>query len=66
MLYAFLDLPSDDPEILAIYQDKLYALGQFIRQRSPELFDEIIRDYSDKHLDGKIKIELNKKRRTKN
>ena len=66
ILNAFLGLPNDDAELLAIFQDKLYELIQIIRQRSPELYDEIIRHYTDTTSSEKLKIELNRARRNRN
>jgi len=66
MLYALLNLPNDNLELLGIFKDKLYQLGQIIKQRDPDLYDEIIRIYTDTCSSEKIKIELNRARRNKN
>ena len=66
MLNAFSGLGSSDAEILAIFHDKLYELGQIIKQRDEELFNEIIRHYSSEEMDRRLKVELNKARRNKN
>jgi len=66
MLNALLNLGNDAPEVLAIFNDKLYGLGDLIKQRDPELFDEIIRTISDQVTLKKIKIQMNRSRRTKN
>jgi len=63
---AFLGLGNDDAEILAIFHDKLYELGQIIKQRDPELFDEIIRTFVSAPSMEKIKVKLNRSRRTRN
>ena len=60
---AFLRIDQTDPEILAIFQDKLFALGNLIKQRDPELFDEIIRTYTNSYSSEKIKVEMNRSRR---
>jgi len=62
---AFLRIDQDDPEILAIYQDQLYALGQIIKQRDPELFKEIIRTWTSIWSVQKIKVEINRQTRKK-
>lgn len=62
---AFLGLPNKDAEILAIFHDKLYDLGQIIKQRDSELFEEIIRNYTDDMSREKIKIKTNRARRAK-
>ena len=63
---AFLGLSQDDADILAIFHDVLYSLGDIIKQRDPELYDEIIRTFADTLSTEKIKIEINRARRTKN
>jgi len=60
---AFLRIDQDDPEILNIYQDQLFALGGLIKQRSPEIFDEIIRTWTSDWTAQKIKVEINRQRR---
>jgi len=57
---SFLEINQDDPEILAIFHDKLYGLGNIIKQRDSKLFDEIIRLYTDSNSNEKIKVKLNR------
>ena len=60
---AFLRIEQDDPEILAIFQDQLFALGNLIKQRDEELFSEIIRTWTSEWTAQKIKVEINRQRR---
>jgi len=66
IIEAFLGLNNDDAEILAIFHNKLYELGQIIRQRDEELFNEIIRTFASGPSNEKIKIKLNRQRRNRN
>jgi len=60
---AFLRIDQDDPEILNIFQDQLFALGNLIKQRDEELFNEIIRTWTSEWTAQKIKVEINRQRR---
>jgi len=65
MLNALLNLGNDAPEVLAIFNDKLYSMGDLIKQRDPELFEEIIRTMNDQISLKKIKVEINRQGRKK-
>jgi len=60
---AFLRIDQNDPDILASFQDQLYALGNLIKQRDEELYNEIIRTWTSEWTSQKIKIEMNRTRR---
>lgn len=60
---AFLRIDQNDPEILASFQDQLFALGNLIKERDTELFDEIIRTWTSEWTAQKIKVEINRQRR---
>jgi len=60
---AFLRIDQDDPEILAIFQDQLFALGNLIKQRDEELFNEIIRTWTSEWTAQKIMVEVNRQGR---
>jgi len=62
---AFLRIDQDDPEILAIFQDQLFALGGLIKSRDENLFDEIIRTWTSEWTSQKIKVEINRQGRKK-
>ena len=62
---ALLGINQNDPEILAIFQNKIYDLGQIIKQRDLDLYNEIIRLYTNPYVSQKIKIKLNRQRRKK-
>ena len=66
IIKAFLRINQNDPEVLAIYQDKLYELGDIIKQKDQELFDFIIRNWTDEYSSQKIKVEINRAMRTRN
>jgi len=60
---SLLRINQNEPDILASFQNQLYDLGQMIKQRDEELFDEIIRTWTDEYSGEKIKVELNRNRR---
>lgn len=60
---AMLRINQDEADILSVFQNQLYDLGQIIRQRDEELFEEIVRIWTDEYSNRKIKIELNRQRR---
>ena len=66
MLRAMLGLSNDEPELLAIFSDKLYGLMNIVKQRDEELYNEIIRFYTGTTSSEKIKVELNRNRRSLN
>jgi len=66
IIKAFLRIDQDDPEILSMFQDQLFALGNLIKQRDEELFNEIIRTWTSEYSSQKIKVEINRARRTRN
>ena len=63
---SFLRINQNEPEILAIYQEKLYELGDIIRQKDEELFNFIIRNWTDEYASEKMKIEINRAKRIRN
>lgn len=60
---AFLRIDQDDPEILASFQNQLFALGDLIKQRDEEMFNEIIRTWTSEWTAQKIKVEINRQGR---
>jgi len=60
---SFLRINQKDPEILSIYQNQLYDLGQIIKQRNEDLFNEIINNWTSEWSVQKIKVEINRQRR---
>jgi len=66
IIKAFLRINQDDPEILAVFQNQLYDLGQIILQRQPDLYEEIIKLYTNESSSEKIKVELNRAKRIRN
>jgi len=65
MLRAMLGLVNDEPELLAIFNDKLYGLMNIVKQRDEELYNEIIRIYTSTNCREKIKVEVNRQGRKK-
>jgi len=63
---AFLRIGQNDPEILASFQDQLFALGNLIKQRDEELYNEIIRTWTSNFSSQKIKVEINRAKRIRN
>ena len=49
-----------------VFNDKLYSMGDLIKQRDPELFEEIIRTMNDQISLKKIKVEINRAKRIRN
>lgn len=60
---SLLGIADDGPEVLAIYHEQLYQLGQIIKQREPLLFDEITRTFANETAMAQIKVKLNRQRR---
>ena len=63
---SFLGLSDDNAELLALLHDDLYELGNIIKQQDEEMFDLIIRTFADTLSTEKIKVELNRTRRSLN
>lgn len=63
VLNALLGLPRDPRPPMANIQEYIQEISNIILIKNPELFEEILRLYSDKEINRKLKIELNKARR---
>ena len=66
IIQAFLRINQNESEVLSMFQDQLFALGNLIKQRDEELFDEIIRTWTSEWSTQKIKVELNRAKRIRN
>jgi len=63
---SFLGLSQDDSDLLAIFHDQVYQIGQIIKQRDESLFEEILRIYTNPTSLEKLKLKVNKSRRNRN
>ncbi len=62
LVKALLGLPIDkELELFATIHQKLQGLGEIIREKNPELFEEIIRYYDSASIKPKTRLEIKNK-----
>ena len=67
LVKALLGLPIDkELELFATIHRTIEGLGEIIKERNPELFQELIRYYDSSSIKPKAKLEIKKQQLTEN